>query len=194
MWAFNLDRAAGGSAYQWTWDGVERISDQKTHELINNGNGQHTTDFDRKTYGSTKVEEAPVSSTTVASNDNITRPQKVTISKDRGDQPPQVYEEVETEPGVGEYVPPEDVEILPEAPRPEPPRQTYVAPPAPVPAGGTTEYRRRYEHKIVSSRVIPGDVGGAYHSEVHTSQPVSGVNQNSCSQPNFIKCFITQKH
>lgn len=169
--AFTLNRSVGGSAYQWTWDGVERISDQKLHELSNSGDTHQTADLDRKSYGTTREEEpAPPPNT-----DNIQRPS--TISKDRGDQPPQVYEEVEAEPGVGEYVPPE-VEILPTIrpvePRPEPP-PAYVAP---QPSGGTTEYRRRYEHTRVSSRVIPGDV---------TSFD-SGVK--NCSQPNFIQCFI----
>lgn len=200
--SFSLERIhGGGSGYQWTWDGLlSGLSDKRISELANSADGHHTDDLDRKRYGSTYVQEplpepAPIEGTTPR-DEGITRPSRTEISRDRGDQPPQVYEETEAEPGVGEYVPPDDnshilptVRPLEPGPRPEPyqppasviegrrrheqthqSQQVYVPPPA-------TEYRRRYQHKIVSSQVVPTMVA-------------AGSDLVNCSKPNYISCYL----
>lgn len=170
--------------------------------MANSADGHHTDNLDRKEYGTTREEDeplpepAPIEGTT--SSDGINRPGRVEISKDRGDQPPHVYEETEAEPGVGEYVPPEEdidhilptVRPLEPGPRPEPypgsviegrrrheqthqSQQVYAPPPT-----SQTEYRRRYEHKVVSSQVVPGNIVAA------------GSDLVNCSKPNLISCYL----
>lgn len=89
-----------------------------------------------------------------------------------GDQPPTVYEEeVETEPGIGEYEAPEEPpKIVLPPPRSSPPvseshrsryehierKETVPPPPTPV----ATEYHRRYEHEKTVSRIVSGQSNG----------------------------------
>lgn len=204
--SFSLDRIrGGGSGYQWTWDGLlSGISDKRVSDFANSVDGHHTDDYDRRHYGTTREEEplpepAPIEYTT-PSDRGINRPGRVEINKDRGDQPPQVYEETEVEPGVGEYVPPDDTNLilptvrpLEPGPRPEPyqppaasviegrrrheqthqSQQVYAPPPT-----SQTEYRRRYQHKVVSSQVVPSNMVAA------------GSDLVNCSKPNIISCYL----
>lgn len=86
MLTFELDRNAGGSAYQWTWDGVEHMAAELTHLVANSPDVHHTDEFDKKVYGSTKEEELPPPPppTTTTTTE---KPKRTVISKDRGDQP-----------------------------------------------------------------------------------------------------------
>lgn len=174
------------------------LSDKRVSDLANSPDGHHTDNLDRKNYGTTREDEflpqpAPIEGTT--------RPTLTVISKDRGDQPPQVYEETEVEPGMGEYVAPEEdhshilptVRPLEPGPRPEP--EPY--PPAGViegrrrheqtsqsqqviqpPPASQSEYRRRYHHKVVSSQVVPNNYVAA------------GSDLVNCSKPNIISCYF----
>ncbi|XP_063702993.1 uncharacterized protein LOC134832774 isoform X2 [Culicoides brevitarsis] len=163
---FDLDRMRGGSAYQWTWDGVEHMAAELTHLVAGSPDVHHTDDLDKKVYGSTKVEELP-SPPPPTTTTTTEKPKKTVISKDRGDQPPREFEEdVETEPGIGPYEPPpEPIIELPS--RTIPAQDEYesghrtkaehreehslVNSNSP----GYTEYRRRYEHQRTQSRVVP---------------------------------------
>lgn len=86
MLTFELDRKLGGSAYQWTWDGVEHMAAELTHLVANSPDVHHTDEFDKKVYGSTKEEELPPPPPPVIPT-TTEKPKKVEISKDRGDQP-----------------------------------------------------------------------------------------------------------
>uniref|UniRef100_A0A336ME87 CSON014732 protein n=1 Tax=Culicoides sonorensis TaxID=179676 RepID=A0A336ME87_CULSO len=160
---FELNREIGGSAYQWTWDGVEHLAAELTHLIVDSPDVHHTDEYDKKVYGSTKEEEPiapsmPIELTTVKP---VEKPKKIEISKDRGDQPPQHYEEeIEAEPGIGEYEAPQEALDI----KPSPSEdfnnaahrsnyERYEEHSAPV---KYSEYRRRYEHQRTQSRIVPG--------------------------------------
>jgi len=154
--SFTLDRATGGNAYQWTWDGVENIPNGKDQETTNIGNINSSEILDKKVYGSVGETDKAV--------DGIL-PQNSTISKDRGDQPPQVYEEVEAESDIDSYTTPKLEYFSTVKP---------LIPVAPLKSEeGQTTYHRRYEHKFVSNQLIPAqepnNVPTSTSSEGHPS-------------------------
>lgn len=95
--------------YEWVYNFETRDyqmgSKSEIDPTVVNNAGKDTSEFDTTKYNSTKVEEPPVSS-----GRGTWRPNNGILSRTRGDQPPQVFEEdyesdeiLEEEPGMGYY-------------------------------------------------------------------------------------------